>query len=672
MVASSISSKQGVKTTSNNIALDDVISRAQTQILDQQHVDGYWWYSLEANDSINAEYIFLLHYLGLEDAETVQGLCRWMLNSQNNDGSWSLYHGGPGDMSSTVECYIALKMSGYDVDCTALMKAKEFIRRNGGLTKIRVFSRVHLALLGLVDWKICPNMPVAMIQFPEWSPINIYEFSSWARACIVPLLVIQDKKLTKPIPNFNIDELYVEENLKQAKWEYDQTKFLSLDNIFVKIDMGLQIFNKLELKPFRRASLKKCEKYITEHLDETEDIFPAMNYGIIALVSLGYTLEDEVVLKALKGLKSFHLKFKSQDIPELSFDKPLKNKDNLKNKAVANDNAMNACEMMYQQCCISPVWDTAWAGVALARSGVKPNHDKLLQTAHWLLSKQITDVVGDWGKKNPGVKPGGWSFEFNNKHYPDLDDTIEVLTFLHAVDVPYRLLKAPFERGLNWLLSMQCKNGGFAAFDKDNDLEILNKIPFSDHGACLDPATVDISGRVIEFLITTCEFENRAPIIQRAANFIKKNQEKNGSFWGRWGVNYLYGTWCALEGLCVLNRNEDKLVITRALKWLKSTQNEDGGFGESCQSYAENKYVKDTSSASQTSWALMGLIAAGEANSDEATKAAAYLTQTQNSQGGWDEAHFTGTGFPGHFYIRYHGYRYYFPLLALAKYQAAL
>jgi squalene-hopene/tetraprenyl-beta-curcumene cyclase len=546
-------------------------------------------------------------------------------------------------------------MAGYKPDHPKMVLAQSFVLTHGSITKIRVFSRIHLALFGLIDWKLCPKMPVALMQFPKWAPVNIYEFSSWARACIVPLLVIMDAKKTHIIQNFTIDELYQNSNPHQAQWRYEhEAGSVSFENLFVQVDKMLQLADQMQLKPLRQDSLKKCETYIREHLRQTEDIYPAMFYGSLALYSLNFTLEDADIQKALRGLSSFRVKMSHNILSETPQTR----------KNETGDFAL------YQQCCISPVWDTAWAGVAMLEAGIPANDERLKKSGKWLLEKQITDVAGDWSVKNPGVAPGGWSFQFQNKYYPDVDDTIEVLTFLNRIDLPYYELKIPIQRGLDWLLSMQCKNGGFAAFDKDNDLKLLNKLPFSDHGACLDPATVDITGRMIEFLIKICDFDKNSKTIQKAADFIILEQEKDGSFWGRWGVNYIYGTWCALEGLGSLDRPQDRFVTKRALHWLNSVQNSDGGFGESCLSYPHKRFIKLAESVpSQTAWALMGYLAAGLGQSEEAAHAADFLIHSQKEDGSWHEPHFTGTGFPGHFYLRYHGYRHYFPLLALAKYR---
>lgn len=646
--------------------LSSCLETAQNALLAQQNAEGYWWYTLEANDTINAEYLFLMHFMGIQDEPLSKGICKWIERNQRDDGSWALYFEGPGCLSTTVECYIALKMNGVSPDSPVLTKAREFILKEGGITKVRVFTRIHLALLDLIPWSACPKMPVEFIQIPEWAPVNIYEFSSWARASIVPLLVIMDVKKSYPA-GIRIDELYTEGEGKVWK-PITAGKKISFENAFIQIDKSLHVAEKVgskvkPLRPLRGASLKKCEKYIREHLRETEDIYPALAYGALALWSLGAGLGDPDLKKALNALKSFQItNVPKPDLPDSLHEISPLGSSNLGR----NDNLGT----VYQQCCVSPIWDTAWAGVALLEAGTPGSKEEITKAARLLLKHQVTDRKGDWAVKNPYTEPGGWSFEFENTYYPDTDDTIEVLTYLYKSDLPYRELKPAFDRGVNWLLSMQSSNGGFGAFDKDNDLELLNKIPFSDHGACLDPATADITGRVIEFLMNCTDTRTNSPVLQRAADFIVSQQAKDGSFWGRWGVNHIYGTWGALGGLCALNRNKDKLAINRAIKWLKSIQNEDGGFGESCASYLEEKYVPlGVSTASQTAWALMSFVAAGLADSPEAHKAANFLISTQNNFGLWDEQHFTGTGFPGHFYIRYHGYRAYFPLLALSKYK---
>ncbi|MDO8519271.1 MAG: squalene--hopene cyclase [Deltaproteobacteria bacterium] len=602
--------------------LDQALTAGSRLLSSYQLQKGYWWYRLEANESINAELIFLYRYLGISDPELETGIARRLMDSQNPDGSWSLYFGGPGDLSTTIECYLALKVIGVGaIHELPLQLARAFILAQGGLTKCRVFTRIHLALFGLLDWKYCPAMPVTMIHLPSWFPLNIYNFSSWARATIVPLLVIQDKKNVRPLPPDFLDELYGE-----GQW--------------ARLDLPL--LHHLPL-PFKNFSLKKCEKWIREHLARTEDIYPAMAYGAMALHALGASAGDAMIQKVLGALK----KFRS---PVGAGFKP-------------------APTSIYQQCCISPVWDTPWAGVALLEAGLPSDDPNLLKAGRWLLFKQIKNDYGYWAVKNKRGKPGGWSFEFENDYFPDVDDTIEVLLFLKRLKLPESEIRESFRLGLDWLFSMQSKNGGWAAFDKDNTRDLVNKIPFADHGACLDPPTPDITGRMVELLALSFPAVVSGESTIKAIRFLEKTQEPAGCWEGRWGVNYVYGTWCVLQGLKAIGYDMTRPNIRKAAEWLKLVQNEDGGFGESCDSYRQKKFVPlDQSIPSQTAWGLMGLLAAGEI--EAAHRAASFLIQSQNPDGGWDENHHTGTGFPGHFYIRYHGYRQYFPLLALAKYRA--
>ncbi len=640
----------------NSSPLEISIKKAQNLILSQQFPDGYWWYTLEANESIPAEFIFLMHYMGHLDRVLEQQIAQQIRSSQNQDGSWSLYYEGPGDLSTTIECYLALKISGLDIKSSCLAKARDFILSQGGLTQCRIFTRIHLALFGLIPWDLCPAMPVSFIHFPNRFPINIYEFSSWARACIVPLLVIMNRKKETRIPGLNLDELY-KETPHTSSWSYKNDHgFFSLKNFFIQTDKVLLLLDRFKIQPFEKSALKKCEAWIREHIARTEDIYPALAYGALALYHLGYTLTDPIIQKALIGLKKFRMLTETQipPIPQSGTDS----------------------QSLYQQCCVSPVWDTPWTALALLESGLD---DPLLKTAHWLKSKQILDVEGDWKIKNKEGLAGGWSFEFENDFFPDVDDTIAVLSFFLKSEAKSGKQNSDFQesiaRGLNWMLSMQSDNGGWAAFDKNNVKEWLNGIPFADHGACLDPPTPDITARVLELLalIKNSKYAALLPLsidhsIEKAVRFIEATQETWGPWWGRWGVNYIYGTWCVLQGLQAIGYDMKKPSILKAVAWLKSVQNADGGFGESCQSYIEKRFIPTSSSTtSQAAWALMGLLAGEETMSPQAHRAAEFLIKNQNSTGGWDELYHTGTGFPGHFYIRYHGYRHYFPLLALGK-----
>ena len=652
--------------------LDQTIRKASKLILSQQAKDGYWWYTLEANESINAEYILLTHYLGCVDKRTEKGLVGRILDVQQADGSWPLYFQGSGDLSAAIECYFALKLHGLEIDLAPMTRARNFILEHGGLTKCRVFTRIHLAQFGLIPWSACPSMPVAFMHLPVWMPLSVYEFSSWARACIIPLLVIMHVKKIHPLPDgFNLNELHVEPKPSSVDWSYKVENILSFNKLMIEIDKLLHLFEKGRLIPFGKTALKKCEQWIIEHINHTEDIYPALAYGAMALFSLGHGLKHPAVKKALDALKSFQLPVSAGEIPPIP---PfLKGGDYLSPPLAKGGQGDYSDEMIYQQCCISPVWDTPWAGLALVVAGDTPSGPALLKSGRWLLGKQIRDVYGDWSMKNKEGKPGGWSFEFQNDYFPDVDDTIEVLSFLKRLKLPPDELGEAFALGVDWLLSMQSKNGGWAAFDMDNTRTVLNQIPFADHGACLDPPTPDVTGRMLEFL-ASIGYSRNLPFVKKAIRFIEKTQTSFGAWEGRWGVNTIYGTWCVLTGLNSIGYDRPVAgAIEKASRWLMSVQNTDGGFGESCHSYLEKNYISlPVSTPSQTAWGLMGLVAGGLAHSDEAKKAAEFLINSQNESGGWDEKYHTGTGFPGHFYIRYHGYRYYFPLLALARYRKAL
>ncbi|KAB2842456.1 squalene--hopene cyclase [bacterium] len=638
-------------------SLDSSIQRAQQLLLRHQFPEGFWWYTLEANETIGAEYLFLREFLGIPDPKLSRALCQRMLSQQRADGSWAIYYNGPGDLSTTVECYWALKMSGYSVDDPAMLRARGFIRSHGGPTKVRVFTKIHLAMFGLAPWSAAPAMPYIFMMLPRWAPINIYEFSSWARACIVPLLIVLNER---PVHKLAIDleELYPEAPADRD-WSISSTEgdWFSIGKVFLSVDKFLKNIEKIKVPRFKRGSaVKRCLRYIREHIEKTEDIYPAMAYSALALKTLGYPNEDPTMRQCLKGLAAFH---------------QLCDGDLLHIPKQAGADLDGDRRYLHQQCCISPVWDTPWAAVSLCDSGLNPEHPALRRAAEWLVSKQITDVKGDWAVKKPRLKPGGWSFEFKNDYFPDVDDTLEVLSLFHKIGYPSAEIKRSFDLGLDWLLGMQSKNGGWAAFDVDNDLHLVNKIPFSDHGACLDPPTPDITGRMLEFL-ALIGWDRDSSVVQRALKFVYREQLESGAWEGRWGVNYVYGTWCVLQGLAAIGEDLSDPRIQKAVTWLKRVQLHDGGWGESCAGYAEDRFVSlPYSVPSQTAWALMGLIAAGEADSPIVERGIEFLIRRQNDHGCWDEREYTGTGFPGHFYIRYHGYRHYFPLLALGRYRRA-
>lgn len=624
--------------------LNETIQKASKTLLDLQYPEGYWWFTLEANETIGAGFIQLIHFLGDVDEEIQKGLATRILQEQREDGTWGLYYGAPGDLSTTVECYFSLRLSGLAADSPPLQKAKQFILKQGGLTRVRIFTRIHLALFGMVPWDVCPVMPPEMILLPPWGPLNIYHFSSWARASIVPLLVVLNARPVVRPRNIQLEELFVEPPA-QRQWRHSrQASPFSIERIFLLIDRGMKFMGKLPFKPWRGFAVEKALEWIWEHVQKTEDIYPAMAYAALAFKAAGFPNDSPQIQTPLNGLKNFQQKFSGE-----------------KNAAGA--------ATIHQQCCISPGWDTPWSLVALREANTLPADDKrLLKAGRWILSQEVTNLNGDWRMTNPSGIPGGWSFEFRNEYFPDVDDTIEVIAALQTLNLPAAEKNPGVERGLKWILSMQNDDGGWGAFDKNNDLQLVNKIPFSDHGACLDPSTPDITGRALELLVKSGIAPADKPV-KRALQYLKKSQEKFGGWYGRWGVNYIYGTWCALTGLQTLGEaNPLKKEAEHACEWLIRIQNADGGFSESPESYFKKHFLPYPESvASQTAWGVMALIAGGQAQSDAVQKGIQFLIE-KNKNGEWEEKYFTGTGFPGHFYIRYHGYRYYFPLLALARY----
>ena len=681
------------------------IQKAVSHQLGLQSLEGYWWYTLEANESICAETIFLMRFLGEVDKEIEAGLARCILSTQRPDGTWSLYYGGPPDLSTTIECYWSLKLVSCHND--SLTRARDFILASGGITHSRVFTKIHLAQFGLIPWSACPSMPVELMLMPNWAPVNIYEFSSWARACIIPLLVVLQKKPVRTLGKFNLDELFAEPASERG-WNYKTDKFfLSWERFFIEMNKLLKISERIPFSPFDGAALKKCEEWICEHIAKTEDIFPALAYGAIALSALGHPNSHPIIGKALNALKSFRQVYDGDDLPA-SLTSANSNTQTLKPSNTSS---------IHQQCCISPVWDTPWQLTALLEAGIPPDQPQLLKAGRWLIGKQITGTYGDWRIKNPDAKPGGWSFEFENEYFPDVDDTIQVLHVLNRLALPYSEKAGPIQLGLDWLLSMQNGDGGWGAFDKNNNLSIVNKIPFSDHGACLDPSSPDITGRMLGLLAGVIASVSEAiPQIQlhsgdchaalrlamtKAINYLQSTQEPFGGWFGRWGVNYIYGTWCVLAGLAGLPVGQLagsqgwQKRIQRAADWLISIQHDDGGWSESPETYKTGKYEPypphpyplpqgergfSKGVPSQTAWAIMGLVAAQRNKLDSSAAADGndiqlidnsisrgieFLLKAQREDGTWDEREFTGTGFPGHFYIRYHGYRDFFPLMAL-------
>jgi squalene-hopene/tetraprenyl-beta-curcumene cyclase len=621
--------------------VEQAAKRAQTALLALQNPEGYWWAELEANVTITAEYLMLLHFLGLADRGKFIRMANYLLDQQLDNGGWSIYAGDGGDLSTSVEAYLGLKLAGLAADHPALQRARRFIQRRGGPLRSRVFTRIFLALFQQVSWRGIPTMPVEFILLPVWTGLSIYELSSWSRATVVPLSVVMAVQPVCPLPpEQGVQELFLPgENPFRDHAVSFQKNGLSLENLFVGLDRLLKIYHAYPYTPLRQWALKEAEQWILRHQEPSGDwggIQPAMLNSILALHCLGYRPDHEVIQRGLQALEFFTLSRGSR---------------------------------LWLQSCISPVWDTALSIRALAASGLNGNHPAVRRGCHWLLRKQIF-ARGDWSVKNPYLASGGWAFEFHNDWYPDVDDSAVVLMALReGLPEPQRHQTA-LSRGIHWCLGMQSRNGGFAAFDTDNTKAWLNAIPFADLKALIDPPTEDVTGRVLEML-GMYGYRKDYPAAARALAFLRQTQEPDGCWYGRWGVNYIYGTWSVLCGLQSIGEDMSQPYIRRAVAWLLAHQNDDGGWGETCASYRYPELRgQGSSTASQTAWALLGLLAAGEVKHPAVARGINYLVRTQNSQGRWDEPYFTGTGFPQHFMIRYHLYRDYFPLMALGQYLA--
>ncbi len=654
------------------------------KILSQQTPKGYWWYTLEANETIAAEYIFLEHCLGRKTLRIWNALANRMLSEQLSDGSWRLAYGLEGDPSTTLECYVALRMIGFDSSEPALQRAREYIIRHNALERARVFTKIHFAMLGIIPWSQPPAMPVEIMLLPSWAPISIYSFSSWARACVVPLLIMMTQQPVWPLPIVDlVDELSPNRehapNNQVGKLQLVRDALSKAQDVAVSIlpGRGVDIWGEFfrwvdraiklthpftRRRPTKRLAVKRCEEWIRQHIASTEDIFPALSYAVLSLKSLGYSEDDPTIQKAVRALHRFQHSYHAQ-LPPIPFHQGSSNWQYEQLRINPEE------EQIHQQCCISPVWDTPWAVCALRAAGVSSDNQLLLKADQWMVSKQINHVYGDWHHKNSEGKPGGWSFEFENDFFPDVDDTIQVLLALHGT-IPWTQLAPVANRALAWCMTMQNDDGGWAAFDKNNSMYLLNKIPFSDHGACLDPSSPDITGRMLQ-LLSVYDVPNHETVVQRALTYLRNTQRTDGSWFGRWGINFIYGTWAVLEGLKAISVPPHDTMVSRAVAWLKSIQHDDGGFGESPASYSQDKFISMEPSASQTAWGLMAMLTLPGCDA-AVTKSARWLIQRQNNDGSWMEQHYTGTGFPGHFYIRYHGYRHYFPLMALAKYRASI
>ena len=618
--------------------VDAVVERAAAALERLQRADGHWVFELEADATIPAEYVLLRQHLGEpDDLELERKIGVYLRRIQADHDGWPLYHGGPFDISASVKAYYCLKMIGDDIDAPHMARARAAILAHGGAARTNVFTRLLLALYGQLDWNALPTMPVELILLPRWFPIHLSKMSYWARTVIVPLLVLQAKKARARNPRgVGIAELFapdgsVPHRAAHQKWLWAAG--------FGALDVVLKAFDPFWPKGLRQRAVGACVAFVTERLNGEDGlgaIYPAMANSVMMYDVLGYV----------------------EDHP----DRAIARKSIEKLLVIKPDEA-------YCQPCVSPVWDTALASHAMLEVGGPEAERRVADALAWLKPLQVLDVKGDWAEEKPEVRPGGWAFQYNNAHYPDLDDTAVVVM---AMDRAANALdhKDAIARGREWVEGLQSRNGGWGAFDADNSYHYLNNIPFADHGALLDPPTVDVTARCIGMLAQLGQTAG-SPRMAAALAYLEKEQEPEGSWFGRWGVNYIYGTWSALCALNAAGVDPQKPVVRRAVDWLLRIQNADGGWGEDCGSYRLDYagYEPAPSASSQTAWALLGLMAAGEVDHPAVARGIAYLQQTQTEDGFWPEDYYTGGGFPRVFYLRYHGYSKFFPLWAAARYR---
>ncbi|WP_431982977.1 squalene--hopene cyclase [Streptomyces qinglanensis] len=616
-------------------AAERAAARAVEHLLARQDEAGWWKGDLETNVTMDAEDLLLREFLGVGDEKTYTAAARFIRSRQHEDGAWSTFHGGPGDLSTTVEGYVALKLAGDHPEAPHMVRAAEWVRAHGGVAKTRVFTRIWLALFGWWRWEDLPELPPEIIYLPKWVPLNIYDFGCWARQTIVPLTVVSAFRPVHPAP-FGLDELH-----RDPARPLPHTPMAppnSWDGAFQRIDRALHAYRRVAPRRLRRAALKDASRWIIERQENDGcwgGIQPPAVYSLIALRLLGYDLDHPVMRAGLASLDRF---------------------------AVWPDERTRMVEA-----CQSPVWDTCLAAIALADAGLPRDHPALVKAADWMLGEQVVRP-GDWSVRRPRLTPGGWAFEFHNDNYPDTDDTAEVALALRRIrhPDPERVERA-VGRAVRWTLGMQSGDGAWGAFDVDNTSRFPNRLPFCDFGEVIDPPSADVTAHVVEML--AAEGRQDDPRTRRAVSWLLAEQEADGSWFGRWGVNYLYGTGSVVPALVAAGLPASHPAVRRAVGWLERVQNTDGGWGEDLRSYIDPGWSgTGTSTASQTGWALMSLLAAGERESEAVERGIAWLAGTQREDGYWDEPYFTGTGFPWDFSINYHLYRMVFPLTALGRY----
>lgn len=629
------------------VALDAAMKRSQDYLLSQQKDEGYWIGELIVDTTLVSDMIAFHHWNGSVDPKWQRKAVNHILSQQLPDGGWNIYHGGPAEVNATIKAYLALKLAGVPVTDQRMLKAREVAKNLGGVPRMNTFSKLYLALLGLFPWKYVPTIPCEVILLGKWFHVNFHDMSNWTRAMLVPLAIINHFKPTRPLnPPVNLAELYPDGYKEHELALAPDPHFFSLRNFFLALDKlhkFAELWARAGIHPFRRTALKRAEQWMLERFEGSDGlaaIFPAMLNSLIALKALGYPDDHPQVVRATRELK----KLEHEDEHTVRIEP-----------------------------CFSPVWDTVITLICLRESGVPADHPLIKKAAEWVMAREIR-FKGDWIHKNPAeVEPSGWVFEFNNKWNPDVDDTAMVLLALRLIptDHPQRRDEC-FQRGLKWMLTFQCRDGGWAAFDKDCTKSVLEKVPFADHNAMLDPECADITARILE-LLGYEGYPLDHPQVVRAIQYLKNQQETDGSWFGRWGVNYIYGTWQVLRGLAALKYPMHEPWLLRARDWLESVQHEDGGWGERCNTYDDPVFKgQGPSTASQTAWAVMGLLAFGDPHRPSVRRGIEYLIRAQNRDGSWTEEETTGTGFPQVFYLKYDMYRNNWPLLAFATYRKAL
>jgi squalene-hopene/tetraprenyl-beta-curcumene cyclase len=588
-----------------------------------QSEEGWWKGELETNVTMDAEDLLLREFLGIRTQEQTDAAAKWIRSRQRDDGTWANFFGGPADLSTTIEAYVALRLAGDSLDDEHLVRAREYIVGAGGIERSRTFTRIWLAMFDLWPWAELPVVPAELVFVPRRVPLNIYDYACWARQTVVALTIVSHYRPTHQL-SFGVEELKCGTPRPRESIRTWAGRFLAVDKV-------LHIYERHPLKILRRASLRRAERWILQRQEADGSwggIQPPWVYSLIALRLRGYGLDHPVMRAGISGLDGF---------------------------TIVDDQGRRL------EACQSPVWDTALAVTALADAGLSPEDPVLRSAARYLLGEEIT-TPGDWSLRRPHVEPSGWAFEFHNDNYPDIDDAAEVLLALARTAEP---LQGAERRGLNWIVGMQSRDGGWAAFDVDNVQTLCRELPYCDFGELIDPSSADVTAHVLELLGTRAEFRE---VIENGVTWLLRNQDDDGSWFGRWGANHVYGTGAVMTGLIATGMSPQHPALRRAVAWLEAHQNPDGGWGEDLRSYADPSWRgRGHSTASQTAWALLGLLAVRE-NSESLQRGMAYLIDTQHDDGTWDEPWFTGTGFPGFFYINYHLYRQVFPLMALGRY----